>query len=100
MRRRARVAANASAEEVQDILCREELDALAQDHAHRFSLHHTLSKPPSADWAQSKGRVTLQMLRQHLPPPGEDTLVVRPMLAIGSDPPSSSVAPSRCRRRR
>jgi len=65
-----------SNKEVQDILCREELDALAQDHAHRFSLHHTLSKPPSADWAHSKGRVTLQMLRQHLPPPDQDTLVL------------------------
>ena len=73
------------AEEVQDILCREELDALAQDHAHRFSLHHTLSKPPPGDWTHSQGRVTLQMLRKHLPPPDEDTLIVRELIPISAD---------------
>lgn len=65
------------AEEVHDILCREELDALAADHGHRFSLHHTLSKPPAENWTYSKGRITLQMLRDHLPPPDPETLIVR-----------------------
>lgn len=43
----------------------------------RFRLHHTLSAP-SATWPEmySNGRMTAEMLSQHLPPPSDDALLM------------------------
>ncbi|KAG8850282.1 hypothetical protein FRC20_002092 [Serendipita sp. 405] len=80
----------------QDILCREELDALYVHHGqsrhlqnpphrngratdnYRFLIHHTLSKPKDAEtWSFSVGRINDEMLRAHLPPPDTpDALVL------------------------
>jgi nitrate reductase (NAD(P)H) len=66
----------------QDILCRDELDTLSQMHIDgRFVLHHTVSKPPQR-WSFSTGRISDEMLAIHLPPPGDETLV----LSCGPDP--------------
>lgn len=71
-----------------DILLREELDRLAHEVGpSRFQVHYCLSKAPE-DWQHSRGRLTEDMLRQHLPPPGPDSLV----LICGPDPMIEKVA--------
>lgn len=65
-----------------DILLREELDELHELHGqNRFVLHHTLSTAPER-WAYSKGRVSDEILRDRLPAPSEDAVI----LACGPDP--------------
>ncbi len=62
-----------------DILCRAELDRFLQSHgaSGRFHLHYTLSvTPPPDGWCYSKGRVSEEMLREHLPVPGEGRMVL------------------------
>lgn len=60
----------------QDILLRAELQALA-DHVgpSRFQHHYCLSKAPE-DWEHSKGRINFDMLRKHLPPAADDSLIL------------------------
>ena len=61
-----------------DILCKEELDAYLHSHnvSRRFHLHYTLGKPPAEGWTYSTGRVDDEMLREHLPSPGEDRMAL------------------------
>lgn len=56
-----------------DIILRDEFDRAARDHPH-FHCYHVLSQPP-AGWPMGVGRVTQDMLRAHLPPPGPATVV-------------------------
>lgn len=56
-----------------DIIFREEWDANAREHA-TFHAYHVLEQPP-AGWTQGRGRITEEILRQHLPAPGPDTAV-------------------------
>ena len=61
---------------LEDILCREELHQLAEAHKHRCRLHHTLTgSPVPPGWEYSTGRVNDEMLKYHLPTPGENKLV-------------------------
>ena len=61
---------------IEDILCREQLDQLALKHRSRFRLHYSLTgKPVPSDWSYSTGRITSEILKEHLPTPGEDKLV-------------------------
>lgn len=64
----------------QDILLRDELDALAYLFPGRFSVHYTLDqKPTSGRWTGGVGFVSEAQIRAHLPPPGprpEDVLVL------------------------
>lgn len=64
-----------------DILCREELDNHASLHGSRLRVHYTLSSP-SKDWTSSKGRITDEMMKDHLPSPGDNALI----LVCGPDP--------------
>ncbi|XP_037070361.1 NADH-cytochrome b5 reductase 3-like [Pollicipes pollicipes] len=59
----------------EDILLREELEQLAEQHADRFHLWYTVDRP-GEDWQYSSGFVSAEMIERHLPPPGPDTLVV------------------------
>ena len=56
-----------------DIIFREEWDEDAREHA-SFHCYHVLEQPP-AGWSQGTGRITEDMLRVHLPPPGPDTVI-------------------------
>jgi len=56
-----------------DILLRDTLDQLALKHKN-FKVHYTLTHPPPA-WKQSVGRVTEDMIKSRLPPPGNDTMI-------------------------
>ena len=61
---------------IEDILCREELDRLASEHRSRFRLHYSLTgKPVPIDWSYSTGRITSDILKAHLPTPGQDKLI-------------------------
>ena len=60
----------------EDILLREELEALARDHSDRFRLHYILDKPPK-QWAGSSGYITKEVVKAHLPAPGPDVVILR-----------------------
>lgn len=56
-----------------DILMREELEKMASERDN-IHLWYTLDRPPEG-WAYSKGFITEQMIREHLPTPGEGSFV-------------------------
>ncbi|XP_072290981.1 NADH-cytochrome b5 reductase 2 [Eucyclogobius newberryi] len=58
-----------------DILLREELEEVKENHPDQFSLWYTLDKPPQV-WSYSSGFVTVDMIQDHLPAPSTDVLVV------------------------
>lgn len=57
-----------------DILLRDELDELAELHPQRFHLWYTLDKAPEG-WKYSEGFINADMIKQHVPPPSDDTLI-------------------------
>ncbi len=59
----------------EDILLREELDAWAKMHPN-FTVHYVLNSPP-AGWTGSTGFVTADIIKQHMPGPDEDCMVLR-----------------------
>lgn len=59
----------------EDILLRDELEQLKEQHGDRFHLWYTVDRP-GQDWPYSSGFISADMLEAHLPPPGADTLVV------------------------
>jgi cytochrome-b5 reductase len=56
-----------------DIIFREEWEANAREHAN-FHCYHVLEHPP-ARWSQGIGRITEDILRAQLPPPGPGAAV-------------------------
>ena len=58
-----------------DILLRDTLDGLAARQS-RFRIAYTLDEPPSSTWTGETGFVTADMIASHIPPPGQDTLVL------------------------
>ncbi|XP_059191469.1 NADH-cytochrome b5 reductase 2 [Centropristis striata] len=58
-----------------DILLREELEEVKKNHPDKVQLWFTLDKPPQ-DWSYSSGFVTSDMIKDHLPAPSSDVLVV------------------------
>jgi cytochrome-b5 reductase len=56
-----------------DIIFREEWEANQREHA-TFHYYHVLEHPP-AGWSQGMGRITEEILRKQLPPPGPDTVI-------------------------
>ncbi|XP_078112275.1 NADH-cytochrome b5 reductase 2 [Sander vitreus] len=58
-----------------DILLREELEEVKKNHPDKVKLWFTLDKPPM-DWSYSSGFVTDDMIKDHLPAPSTDVLVV------------------------
>ncbi|KAG6916078.1 hypothetical protein DXG01_008552 [Tephrocybe rancida] len=62
--------------DVEDILCRDELDEFAKEHSVRLSLRYSLtSKSIPRDWSQSVGRLDMKMMVEYLPPPSLDGLM-------------------------
>ncbi|XP_035293271.1 NADH-cytochrome b5 reductase 2 isoform X1 [Cricetulus griseus] len=59
----------------EDILLRKELEEVTTTHRHQFNLWYTLDWPPDG-WKYSSGFVTADMIKEHLPAPGEDTLIL------------------------
>nr|XP_003224227.1 PREDICTED: NADH-cytochrome b5 reductase 2 isoform X2 [Anolis carolinensis] len=73
----------------QDILLRPELEDVAANHPEQFKLWYTLDRPPQG-WKYSSGFVTADMIKEHLPPPGDDTLILMcgppPMIQFACQP--------------
>eukprot|EP00611_Tribonema_gayanum_P015421 TRINITY_DN2725_c0_g1_i1.p1 TRINITY_DN2725_c0_g1~~TRINITY_DN2725_c0_g1_i1.p1 ORF type:complete len:311 (-),score=73.75 TRINITY_DN2725_c0_g1_i1:123-1055(-) len=58
----------------QDILLRDMIEAFPMKHAN-FRYHFTVDRP-SEGWTGSVGFITADMIQEHLPPPGDDTLIL------------------------
>jgi cytochrome-b5 reductase len=58
-----------------DILLRPELEALAAARPENFHLHYTCSRDVSDGWPYSRGFITEAMIREHLLPPGPNSIV-------------------------
>ncbi|KAI4871947.1 hypothetical protein NFI96_002732 [Prochilodus magdalenae] len=58
-----------------DILLRKELDEVLKSHPDKLDLWYTLDKPPQG-WKYSTGFVDAAMIKEHLPPPASDVLIV------------------------
>ena len=69
----------------EDILVRDMLEELSLKHPTRFSLWYTVDRPPS-DWKYSSGFINEDMIREHLPAPSADTVILMcgppPMVAF------------------
>ncbi|KAG7454759.1 hypothetical protein MATL_G00263240 [Megalops atlanticus] len=72
-----------------DILLRPELEEIQANHPSRFKLWYTLDRVPD-DWKYSQGFINEDMIREHLPPPGDDTLILMcgppPMIQFACNP--------------
>jgi len=68
-----------------DIILREELDGLAKRFPKQFAVYYTLDKPGD-NWTGGRGFVSAEMIKQNLPPPADDSLILvcgpPPMLAF------------------
>uniref|UniRef100_A0A8C9X851 NADH-cytochrome b5 reductase n=1 Tax=Sander lucioperca TaxID=283035 RepID=A0A8C9X851_SANLU len=84
-----------------DILLRPELEEIQVNHPDRFKLWFTLDKAPE-DWEYSQGFISEDMVREHLPPPSEDTLILMcgppPMIQFACNPNLDKVGHSSSRR--
>lgn len=58
-----------------DILLRAELEEVKKSHPDKVKLWFTLDKPPQG-WSYSSGFVTCDMIKDHLPAPSTDVLIV------------------------
>lgn len=58
-----------------DILLRDELEELENEYPDRITLWYTLDSPPPS-WRFSSGFISKELISEHLPPPGEDTLIL------------------------
>ncbi|XP_025784121.1 NADH-cytochrome b5 reductase 2 isoform X1 [Puma concolor] len=59
----------------EDILVRKELEEVARTRPEQFSLWYTLDRPP-VGWKYSSGYITANMIKEHLPPPGQSTFIL------------------------
>jgi len=57
----------------EDILCRDELDALQKDP--RVEVWYTLDVQPTSGWTYSIGFISEEMIREHLPQPADRTVI-------------------------
>ncbi|XP_066505635.1 NADH-cytochrome b5 reductase 2 [Hoplias malabaricus] len=58
-----------------DILLKKELDEVLENHPDKLNLWYTLDKPPQG-WKYSTGFVDATMIKERLPPPANDVLIV------------------------
>ncbi|XP_033882887.1 NADH-cytochrome b5 reductase 3-like isoform X2 [Acipenser ruthenus] len=64
-----------------DILLRPELEEITVKYPSRFHLWYTLDRAPE-DWEYSQGFINEEIIKDQMPPPGDDTLI----LLCGSHP--------------
>ncbi|KAM6985411.1 NADH-cytochrome b5 reductase 3-like [Aplochiton taeniatus] len=84
-----------------DILVRLELEEIVANHPDRFKLWFTLDRAPQ-DWEYSQGFISEDLVREHLPPPSDDTLILMcgppPMIQFACNPNLDKVGHSSSRR--
>lgn len=81
---------------VNDILLRDELDALAGKYPEQFQVWYTVDKAPEEEnWKFSTGFINAEMLGDHLHAPSEDTVVLMcgppPMIKFACHPSLDAV---------
>ncbi len=59
----------------EDILLKERIDALAAKHPKQLSVLYILDKPPKG-WKGAAGYVTPSLLKEKLPPPSDENLII------------------------
>jgi len=62
-----------------DVLCRDDLEALAKQNPTRFKVWYTVTnadRPPSSNWKYSKGRVNAAMIKEHMPAPSAGQTII------------------------
>jgi cytochrome-b5 reductase len=60
-----------------DVLAGKELDAWAAASKGRFAVHHVLSsEPEGSNWAGLKGYINKDLVKAHLPAPGDDCVIL------------------------
>lgn len=59
-----------------NIILKEELDEATKNHSDRLSIWYTIDTAENSDWPYSTGFVNSEMIENHFPPPGDDTLVL------------------------
>lgn len=84
-----------------DILLRDDLDNLARAHADRFKVWYTVDRPPT-DWTYSQGFISDTMIRDHLPPASEHSIILTcgppAMVNMAVTPSLDKLAyPAKCR---
>ncbi|KAF7658055.1 hypothetical protein LDENG_00018160 [Lucifuga dentata] len=84
-----------------DILLRPELEEILVNNPDRFKLWFTLDRAPE-NWEYSQGFISEDMVRDHLPPPSDDTLILMcgppPMIQFACNPNLDKVGHSSSRR--
>nr|KAG5691404.1 hypothetical protein BaRGS_003776 [Batillaria attramentaria] len=80
---------------------RTELEEIKQQYPSRFHLWYTLDRPP-AGWKYGSGFVNDVMIKEHLPPPGDDSLILMcgppPMINFACQPNLEKLGYSPARR--
>jgi len=59
-----------------DILLKQELDALALRNKDRFKVHYTIDKQTTKHWNEEVGFITDDMVKKFMPPPNKDNRVL------------------------
>jgi len=71
------------------ILLREELDSIAEQNPSRVHLWYTVDRA-EPNWPYSVGFIDANMVRDHMPKPGDDTLILAcgppPMIKFACEP--------------
>lgn len=70
--------------QVEDIMCRDDLDGYAAEHPERCKVLHTLTKAPDY-WPGLKGRIATQLLKEHCARPEEDARGASMVLICGPE---------------
>ncbi|XP_072340975.1 NADH-cytochrome b5 reductase 3-like [Scyliorhinus torazame] len=77
-----------------DILLQSELEEIEAEHPRRVIIWYTLDRAPEG-WKYSEGFVTEQMIREHLPAPADDVLILMcgppPMIQFACNPSLDSL---------
>lgn len=58
-----------------DILLRDELETISKEQPERFKLWYTIDRPNDG-WKYSKGFVSAEMIKDHLPAPADETIIL------------------------
>ncbi|XP_041819810.1 NADH-cytochrome b5 reductase 3 [Chelmon rostratus] len=84
-----------------DILLRPELEEIQVNNPERFKLWFTVDRAPEG-WEYSQGFISEDMVKEHLPPPSDDTLILMcgppPMIQFACNPNLDKVGHSSSRR--
>uniref|UniRef100_A0A671NCH0 NADH-cytochrome b5 reductase n=1 Tax=Sinocyclocheilus anshuiensis TaxID=1608454 RepID=A0A671NCH0_9TELE len=84
-----------------DILLRPELEEIMANHLTRFKLWFTVDRAPDG-WKYSQGFINEDMVKNHLPPPADGTLILMcgppPMIQFACNPSLDKVGHSNDRR--